>query len=119
MSLDAVLEVVRGIAMADSMSYWLVGTLTLVAFVLMRAMLPVKGLSLVFAPILFWGGLTALYAARHSSYVLSGEKSVQIVAVSTFGMMVALVAMMALVRFVDVLTRIRRPVANSVARARV
>lgn len=118
MSLNDVLEVVRGIALADSMSYWFISALTLVAFVLMRVMLPLKGLSFVFAPALFWGGLTGVYAARHFGFVVSQEKSVQIVAAATLGMIVALVLMMCLVRFVDVVTRIRRPVTNAASRAR-
>lgn len=119
MSPNDVLEVVRAIALADSMSYWLIGALTAVAFVLMRAMLPMKGLSFVFAPILFWGGLTGIFAARHFGFVVSQEKSVQIVAAGTFGMIVALVFMMSLVRLVDAVTRIRRPVTRPVTRARV
>lgn len=117
MSFNDVLEVVRNIALADSMTYWLVGTLTLIAFVLMRTMLPVKGLSFVFAPGLLWGGLTAVYAAHQLGFWISREKSVQIVAVATAGMIVALVVMMALVRLADAVTRIRRPVTNSVSSA--
>lgn len=120
MSLNEGLEVVRMIALAEPMSYWIVGALTVVGFVLMRVMLPVKGLSFVFAPILFWGGLTGIYALRHFGFVISSQdKNVQIVAAGTVGMIAALVLMMSLVRLVDTATRIRRPVTNSNARARI
>lgn len=116
MSLEPILDVVRGIAMADSMSYWLIGTLTAVAFLLMRAMLPVKGLAYVFAPAIFWGGLTGLYAARELAIVVTGEETVHTIVVSTAGMIVALFLMMCLVRLADWATRATKPVTNSAAR---
>ena len=44
---EAVFKVLDDIAMADSMSYWIVAALTLLVFMVMRAMLPVKGLAAV------------------------------------------------------------------------
>lgn len=120
MSLNEGFEVVRMIALAETMSYWIVGALTVVGFVLMRVMLPVKGLAFVFAPVLFWGGLTGIYALRHFGFVISSQdKNVQIVAAATLGMIAALIVLIALVRLVDTLTRIRRPVTNSDARVRI
>ncbi|HRO51231.1 MAG TPA: hypothetical protein PLW75_13895 [Hyphomicrobium sp.] len=117
MSLEPILDIVRGIAMADSMSYWLIGTLTAVAFLLMRAMLPVKGLAYVFAPAIFWGGLTGLYAARELGIVVTSEKTVHTIVMSTAGMIVALFLMMCLVRLADRAMRATKPVTNSAARA--
>ncbi|HRN89673.1 hypothetical protein [Hyphomicrobium sp.] len=119
MSLEPILDVIRGIAMADSMSYWLIGTLTAVAFVLMRAMLPVKSLAFVFAPAVFWGGLTGLYAARQLGIVVASDEAVHTIVVSTAGMIAALFLMMCLVRLADAASRTRQAVTNSVARARV
>ncbi len=116
MSLEPILDVVRGIAMADSMSYWLIGTLTAVAFLLMRAMLPVKGLAYIFAPAIFWGGLTALYAAGQFGIVVTGDEAVHTIVVSTGGMIAALFLMMCLVRLADAAARVRKPAINSVAR---
>ena len=119
MSLEAVFEVMRGIMLADSLSYWLIGGLTVIAFPLMRMTMPFPGLSFVFAPGLFLGGLTAIYAARHYGIVVSNDKAVQTVAVGVVGLIVALAVMMLLVRLVHAVTRVRRPVTNSVARLRV
>lgn len=116
MSLEAVWEVVRGIALADSLSYWLIGALTAIAFPLMRITMPSPGLAVVFAPGLFWGGLTAVYAARHYGIVVSNDKAAQTVAAGVVGLIVALLAMALLVRLFHSATRVRRPVTNSVAR---
>lgn len=119
MSVEPFLDVVRSIATADSLSYWLIGTLTAIAVLLMRAMLPVKSLAIVFAPAVFWGGLTGLYAARELGIVVSSDEAVHTIVASTAGMIVALFLMMCLVRLVNAATRIRQPATNSVARARV
>lgn len=119
MSPEAVFEVMRGIVLADSLSYWLVGGLTVIAFPLMRMTMPSPGLSFVFAPGLFLGGLTAIYAARHYGIVVSDDKAAQTVAVGVVGLIVALAAMAILVRLVHWGTRIRRPVTNSAVRLRV
>jgi hypothetical protein len=106
---EAVLDVMRDIAMADALSYWIVGGLTLVVFVVMRSMLPVKGLATVFAPAIFWGGLAGVYALSYWGFVASSEKSTNIAATSALGMIAALVVMVALTRLADALIRIRKP----------
>jgi hypothetical protein len=112
MSLDDVFKVFGDIAMAaDGLSYAIVGALTLVAFVLMRAMLPVKGLAYVFAPAMFWGGLVGIYTASMSGIVVSTEKAVNSAATATLGMIGALVVAVLLTRLVDAALRIRSPLA--------
>jgi hypothetical protein len=112
MSLDDVFKVFGDIAMAaDGLSYAIVGALTLVAFVLMRAMLPVKGLAYVFAPAMFWGGLVGIYTASTSGIVVSTEKAVNSAATATLGMIGALVVAVLLTRLVEAALRIRSPLA--------
>ena len=115
MSREAILKVLGDIALADATSYWIVGALTLLVVVVMRAMLPVKSLALVFAPAIFWGGLAGIYAASRWSFVVIPEHSANIVATATLGMIAALVVMMLLARGVAAATRIRKPVARTAA----
>lgn len=112
MSPEQVFEVLRAIAMADTMSYWIVGSLTFAVFVVMRAMLPVKALAIVFAPFIFWGGLAGIYAGTHVGLSLSHDKASNIVVTSAFGMVAALLVMMLLTRLVDAMMRIRRPLTS-------
>jgi len=118
MGWDDLFKLLSDIAAADSQSYWIVGGLTLIAFLIMRAMLPVKGLAIVFAPALFWGGLAGIYTATVWGFVLSTEKAVNVVAASVLGMVVALLVMVALTRLADVATRARTPLAAPAEAAR-
>ena len=112
-------KVLSDIAMADSMAYWIVGALSFLVVIVMRAMLPVKSLAIVFAPAIFWGGLCGIYAMREFGVVMATEKSANAAATATVGMIVALVLVMLLVRLIDTLTRIRKPpVATPVAEPR-
>ncbi|MBL8847631.1 MAG: hypothetical protein JNN24_17855 [Hyphomicrobium zavarzinii] len=115
---EAVFKVLDDIAMADSMSYWIVAALTLLVFMVMRAMLPVKGLAAVFAPAIFWGGLTGIYALNNLGFSVSTEKSANIVVQAGLGMIVALLVMLALTRLVEAATRIRTPLTNDPKRLR-
>lgn len=115
---EAVFKVLGDIAMADSMSYWIVGALTLLVFMVMRAMLPVKGLAVVFAPAIFWGGLTGIYALSQLGFSVSTEKSANLVVQAGLGMIVALLVMLVLTRLVDAATRIRTPLTNDPKRLR-
>jgi len=112
MSYEAVLKVFSDIAMADSMSYWIVAALTVLIFVVMRAMLPVKSLAILFAPFIFWGGLAGIYTLRQLGIAASIEKAANMVATSAVGMVVALVAMVLVKRALEAATRIRKPVTN-------
>lgn len=118
MAHEALFKMLSDIAAADAMAYWIVGALAALAFVLMRAMLPMKGLSYVFAPALFWGGLVGIYTLTELGFVVSTERSVQIVAAAIAGMTAALFVMLFLTRLVDAVTRIRKPLANHPGRAR-
>lgn len=109
MRYEDILRVLGDIAAADSLSYAIVGTLTLLVFVVMRAMLPVKGLAVVFAPAIFWGGLTGIYAASSWGLLVSKDKAANIAATATPGMIAALVVMVVLARLVDIATRVRAP----------
>jgi len=118
MGWDELFKILSDIAAADSLSYGIVGALTLVAFVIMRAMLPVKGLAIVFAPAIFWGGLAGIYTASVWGFAVSTEKAVNVVAASVLGMIVALLLMVALARLADAATRIRDPLAAPADAAR-
>ncbi|HEX2839834.1 hypothetical protein [Hyphomicrobium sp.] len=115
MSAEDALKVLSDIAMADSMTYWIVGALTLLVFAVMRAMLPVKALAIVFAPFIFWGGLAGTYACTHFGLVMSHDKASNVVATSTLGMLVALVVVILLTRMVKAMTRIRNPLTTGSA----
>lgn len=109
MSQEAVLKVLSDIAMADSTTYWVVGALSVLTFLIMRSMLPVKGLSVVFAPFIFWGGLAGVYVAKILAFVPSTHKTTSIVIVATIGMIAALVLMMLLTHLFHALARVRTP----------
>lgn len=111
--MDAILKVMGDIAMADSMSYWLVGALTALVFVIMRTMLPVKSLSLVFAPAVFWGGLCGLYTLSMLGISFTADKSVNGIISATIGMIVALLLMIVLVRLVGAVFRMRTPLTRT------
>lgn len=115
MSAEDVLKVLSDIAMADSMTYWIVGALTLLVFTVMRAMLPVKAFAIVFAPVVFWGGLAGIYACAHFGWIVSHDKASNVVVTSTLGMLVALVVVMLLTRLVEAMTRIRNPLTTGSA----
>lgn len=112
MTIESFVQVLHNIAMADNMSYWLVGALTAIAFTVMRSMLPVKGLSLVLAPAIFWGGLSGIYALASAGIYFTTEKSANILISATVGMAVALVVMIALVKLVEQVLRIRNPLVR-------
>ncbi len=118
MSHEVIFKVLSDIAAADTMSYWIVAGLTALVFAVMRAMLPVKGLSWVFAPAMFWGGLVGIYILRELGLVLSAEKSAHTVAASVSGMVVMLFVMLFLTRLVEAVTRIRKPLTNDPGRVR-
>lgn len=119
MGQEDLFKVLSDISMADSTSYWIVGALTLLVFVVMRAMLPVKSLAIVFVPAIFWGGLCGIYGMRELGFVASSERSANIVATATIGMVAALVIVMLTVRLIEAATRIRKtPVATPVSAPR-
>jgi hypothetical protein len=115
MSQEAVFKVLGDIAMADSMSYWLVGSLTALVFVVMRAMLPVKGLSLILAPAVFWGGLSGIYTLSMLGIHFTSEKSSNVILSAAIGMIVALIATIFLLRLLEAAFRIRTPLTRTAA----
>jgi hypothetical protein len=115
---EAVFKALSDIATADTMTYFIVGGLTALVFLIMRAMLPVKSLALVFAPAMFWGGLVGIYTLRELAFVVSSERSAHTLAASVTGMIVALFVMVALVRLVQAVNRIRKPLTNDLSRTR-
>jgi hypothetical protein len=119
MDLPIVIKVLNEIWMADIESYWIVGGLTVVIAAVMRAMLPMKGLALVFAPAIFFGGLAGIYAAREMALAIVPDRIANLIATATFGMIVALVVMVLAFRCVDAAIRIRRPLTNTPDRARM
>ncbi len=113
MSFEVVFKALSDIAMADTSSYWIVATLTFLVVLVMRAMLPVKGLAFVFAPAIFWGGLSGIYAMREAGLVIATEPAANDVATATLGMIVAVVIMLLLVRLAGALVRISKPLSYS------
>lgn len=111
--MDAILKVMGDIAMADSLSYWLVGALTALVFVIMRTMLPVKSLSLLFAPAVFWGGLCGIYTLSMLGIYFTSDKSANGIISATIGMVAALLLMIALVRLIGAIFRIRTPLTRT------
>ena len=109
MSRDDALRVLAEIATADGLSHGIVGALTVIVFVIMRTMLPVKGLDIVFAPGIYLGGLIGIFLGRHWNLVLTAEKEANIVAWAAMGMIAGLVVMMLLARSFNALTRSRKP----------
>lgn len=110
MNRDDALRVLAEIAAADGLSHAVVGALTVIVFVIMRAMLPVKSLSLVFAPGIYLGGLIGIFLGHHWNLVLTAEKEANVVALAAMGMIAGLLVMILLARAFDALTRIRNPV---------
>ena len=104
MGYEDALQVAGNIAMADGLTYGIVTALTLIVFVVMWAMLPVKSLSLVFTPVIFWGGLAGVYAASTWGFLVSSEKSANVAAGAALGMIAALVVMVVLTRLLDWMT---------------
>ncbi len=113
MTLEDVAKALSDIAMADSLSYWVVAALTSLGGIIMRTMLPSKAIVLIFSPGIFWGGLTGIYAASQLGVVFSTERSVQVVAAGTVGMTVALFLLIALARLVGHLREIRSPLTEA------
>jgi hypothetical protein len=111
MGYESVFKLLGEIAAADGLTYGIVAALTLAAFVLLHAMLPAKGLAYVFAPVLFWGGLTGIYTATAAGLVFSAEKAVNSAMFGTVGMTGALVVMVLLTRLAQATLRIRTPLA--------
>ena len=112
------LKVLADIIAADGLAYGVVGTLTLIVFAVMRAMLPVKGLANLFAPVIFWGGLAGIYVAGRAGLAASSEKAVTNAVAAALGMIAALIAMTLLTRLVQAATRIRTPLSHEARRLR-
>lgn len=115
MNHEDVFKVLSDIATADGLSHSIIGALTLIVFVVMRAMLPAKGLAIVFAPGIYWGGLAGIFAARYWGLVVSADKAANVVATAAMGMIAGLVLMMLAARLVEAMTRIRNPLGSKPA----
>jgi ABC-type uncharacterized transport system permease subunit len=109
MGYEDAFKVLGDIASADGLTYGIVAALTLIVFVIMRTMLPVKSLAIAFAPAIFLGGLAGDYAASIWGFVVVTEKSANIAAGAALGMIAALVVMVVLMRLFDWMTRSRKP----------
>jgi hypothetical protein len=109
MGYEDAFKVLGDIVSADGLTYGIVAALTLIVFLVMRAMLPVKSLSFVFGPVIFWGGLAGVYAASMWGFAVSSEKSANVAAGAALGMIAALVVMVFLTRLFDWLISSRKP----------
>lgn len=106
-------KVLGDILAADSMSYWIVGSLAVLGTVIMRAMLPTKMLAIVFFPGIFWGGLAGIYAFNALGLILTTERAAQIVIAGTTGMTLALLVLVMATRLLDSAMRIRKPLVRA------
>lgn len=105
-------KVVGDIAAADAVGYGIVSVLTVIVYLIMRAMLPAKGLANIFAPAVFWGGLVGIYLVPTFGFSIRGEPAATTAAAATAGMVGAFLVMMALVRLFEAATRIRTPLST-------
>ena len=110
---EHVSKVLGDILAADSMSYWIVGSLTMMGAMIMRAMLPTKTLAILFFPGIFWGGLAGIYAFNALGLVLTTQRAAQIVIAGTTGMAFAFLVLVMATRLVHSAMRIRKPLTRA------
>lgn len=106
-------KVLGDILAANSMSYWIVGSLSVLGAMIMRTMLPTKTLAIVFFPGIFWGGLAGIYAFNALGLVLTTDRAAQIVIAGTTGMGIALLVLVMATRLLDSAMRIRKPLSRA------
>ena len=84
-----------------SATAWAVsGGLTLVAFVVMHTVFPVKSLATIYAPVLFLGGLSGIYACQRNGLYFTRDEASNAVIAATAGLVVALFAAVVVTRLV-------------------
>lgn len=108
-SFDAVVEVFHGILAVSAAGWAVCAGLTLVAFMVMRALFPVKSLATIYAPALFFGGLVGIYACQHNGLFFMRDEASNAVVSATAGLVVTLLAAIVVTRLVYAATRLAAP----------
>lgn len=99
LALEFVQDVVRGALNADSFTYWLTGGLAFAIFLIMRAMLPAKGLATLYLPFVAFGGLLGPSLLGRLNIYLLVDRPSNILASITSGMVVTVLLLVVLTRF--------------------
>jgi hypothetical protein len=108
-SFDAAIQVIYGLWTLSATAWAVSGGLTLVAFVVMHTVFPVKSLATIYAPVLFLGGLLGIYAFPRNGLYFTGDDASNAVIAATAGLVVALFAAVAVTRLAYAATRVAAP----------
>jgi hypothetical protein len=108
-SFDAAIQVFNGLWAVSATGWAVSGGLTLVAFGVMRALFPVKSLATIYAPALFLGGLIGIYVCRSNALVWTRDEASNAVISATLGLVVALLAAIAVTLFAYWASRVAAP----------
>jgi hypothetical protein len=108
-SFDDVVQVFHGVWAVSAVGWAVSGGLTLVAFVVMRTLFPVKSLATIYAPALFLGGLAGIYAFQRNGLYFTRDEASNAVISATAGLVVALFAAIVVTRLVYAATRLAAP----------
>src|SRR5262245_38115468 len=106
---DTTVQILRGILSASAMGWAISGGLAAVAFVVMRAVLPVKALAAIYAPVLLLGGLSGIFVCQQNALAFSGDEASNAVITAMGGVVVALLAAIVVTRIIYALTRVAAP----------
>jgi hypothetical protein len=107
--MDSLLDTLRLILAADTMSYAVVAGLTLMACVMIKAMSS-TAVALGLLPAIAFGGLAGIFAFRESGLYLSSDSDSNLVIAAAAGMAVAVVTMLVLIRIASAASRMRDPI---------
>lgn len=89
------------IVAADWVSYAIVGVMTVAVFAIMRAALSTKLLAILFAPAIFWSGLTGIYLAPILDISIPGEKTATAAATAAGAMILTVLILTLLARGIE------------------
>ncbi|WP_333793158.1 hypothetical protein [Hyphomicrobium sp.] len=95
------LQIWSDIAAADRTSYAIVGVMTLAVFAIMRTALSTKLLAILFAPAIFWSGLTGIYLVPILGLSIPGEKTATAAAAAGCAMIVTVLVLTLLARGIE------------------
>jgi hypothetical protein len=108
-SFDAVAQVFHGILAVNATGWAVSGALSLVAFVVMRTVFPVKALATIYAPALLFGGLAGIYVCQRNGLFWTSDEASNAVISATAGFVAALFAAIVATRLVYAATRRSAP----------
>lgn len=108
-SFDAAIQIINGLWTLNSTAWAVSGGLTLGAFAVMHTVFPVKSLATMYAPVLFLGGLSGIYACQRNGLYFTRDEASNAVIAATAGLVVALFAAVVVTRLVYAATRHAAP----------